>query len=123
MGCGVVVAVITTLITTTHTLPSPTCDTIKLRETPKAPATKPGPRRRLVARVMTSGTVTTLEMSQWAIRSQVLIRIVFRLPACLFLSRHAGRSTTVRVDAVHRLNGGGRRGAGCAKSAPPSADA
>ena len=40
-----------------------------------------------MARVMTSGRVTTSEMQQWAIRSQVL--------------------GAEREDAVHRLNGGG----------------
>ena len=40
-----------------------------------------------MARVMTSGRVTTSKMQQWAIRSQVL--------------------GARREDAVHRLNGGG----------------
>ncbi len=47
-------------------------------------------RKGAVARLTASGMVTTLEMPQWAIRSQVLrVRSV------------------VPMDAVQRLNGGG----------------
>ena len=63
--------------------------TVKLREAPKALSYQAASGNRAVARVMTSGTVITLEMLQWMIRSQVLSR---GLPG---------------TDAVHRLNGGG----------------
>jgi hypothetical protein len=45
-------------------------DTIELREHPKAPATKPRAAMQPVAGVMTLGTVKSLEMQQWTIRSE-----------------------------------------------------
>jgi len=50
--------------------PRPAGDTLKLRETPKAPITKPASERRPVARLAASGTVTALGMRQWTIRIQ-----------------------------------------------------
>jgi hypothetical protein len=44
-----------------------------------------------MAELTALGTVTTMGMEQWAIRSQVLSRV----------------QTCADMDAVHRLNGGG----------------
>ena len=63
--------------------PSNCGDTLKLRLPSAA-------RKSRVARLIASGTVKTTEMRQWAIRSQVLRALA-------------------PTDAVHRLNGGGRR--------------
>jgi hypothetical protein len=45
-------------------------DTIELREAPKAHSYQAAAETHAVARVMTSGTVRTLEMQQWTTRSE-----------------------------------------------------
>jgi hypothetical protein len=45
-------------------------DTIELREAPKAHSYQAAVETHAVARVMTSGTVRTLEMQQWTTRSE-----------------------------------------------------